>query len=78
MRGARAFSLRPSAPPLCSERLRAFSFYPSTRHAPTPSQVLDVDGDGKLSFNEFVDHLKSFDYKWAQTEERIRAAELAK
>ena len=31
-------------------------------------KVLDVDGDGNVSFTEFCDHCKSYDYKWAETE----------
>ena len=38
--------------------------------------VLDQDGNGKVDFNEFCDALKTFDLKWADTEERMRERKL--
>jgi Ca2+-binding EF-hand superfamily protein len=41
-------------------------------------RVLDKNGDGQISYNEFADILKSYDDKWAKTEAALRQAELSK
>ena len=38
--------------------------------------VVDVDGNGNVSYSEFCEQLKAFDMDWAKTEERIRAKKI--